>query len=303
MNKNVYIIVLVIIVCNCHAFSLRKKIQSLWHRRLVEKIDQKEIPAHTIRSVSLTNHHGSITIKAGPKKSFFIRAIKRAKKHYLDNLAVVIENNHDYVSITSHDNNKKKNSYIDYELIVPASSNITLNLNGNGDVLIKNIQGVIDIVACNDVTTINTKKLVYVQTRNKGSITIINAHGPIEAYTHKGKIIGQNINDNFSACSLNGSIAIAYKKVPSTNIIDLTTTSGNIKLAIPAATNAAIHGHTMHGTFMCDHEVTLSSYTTRLNKMAWTQFTRGVEGVLGTGGDTSIAINSTTGNVKIVETT
>lgn len=300
MNKNVYILLLAIIACDSYAFSLHKKIKSLWQQRLLEKIDQKEIPADAIRSVSVNNHHGSINIKAGPKRSFFVRAIKRAKKKEIDNLAVVIENNPNQITITSHDNNKKKNSYIDYELIVPASCNVTLNMSGSGDVLIKNIHGVLDIVACGDIATINTKKLVSAQTRNKGSITITNATGPIEAYTHKGKIIGQNIGDNFCANSISGSITVAYKKAPSTSNIDLRTTSGSIKLAIPAETNATLHGHTMHGTLMCDHEVTLTSYTTKLNKTAWTQFTRGVDGMLGAGADTSIALNSGTGNVKVV---
>lgn len=300
MNKKVYILLAAIIASHCHAFSLHKKIRSLWQRRLLEKVDQKEISANTIRSVSITNHNGSITIKAGPKKSFFVRAIKRAKKNYLDNLAVVVENNHHHITITSQDKNKKKKSFIDYELIVPASSNITLNLSGAGDVLIKNIHGVLDVVACDDVTTINTQKLVSIQTRNKGSITIINAHGPIEAHAHKGKIIGQNIIDSFSAYSINGSVAVTYKKVPPINSsIDLTTISGNITLAVPTETNAIIHGNTMHGTLICDHEVTLTPYTTKLNKMAWTQFTRGVDGTLGAGGNTSIALNSATGNVKV----
>jgi hypothetical protein len=303
MNKNVYIIILIMICSHCHAkFALGKKIKSLWQKRLTEKIDQQEIPAHTIHSLSLANHHGSITIKTGPKKSLFLRAIKRAKKTELDNLEIVVENINNHVAISSKDDNKKKKGIIDYELIVPASCNIALNVRGSGDIQIKDVQGSLDIVTHDNVTIINTKKLSSVQTHHKGSITIINANGPVEAYTHKGTIIGENIADNFYARSTKGKINVSCKKLSSTGIIDLTTASGNITLALPAETNATLFSHTTYGTCMCDHEVTLKSYTTKLNKMAWTQFTRGVDGIIGTGtGNASIAINSSQGNVKIVD--
>jgi len=307
MIRHVYTLLLIMIIplCvthDCHArFSLRKKIKSLLHSRLAEKIDQKEIPAHAIRSLSLANDHGSITIKTGPKKSLFLRTIKRAKPIALNNLEVIVENINNHVAITSHNNNKKKKYCIDYELIVPAACDIALNLSGSGDVFIKDVHGILDVVAHDNVTIINTKKLASVQTLKKGSISIVNAHGPIEAYTHKGAISGENIADSFYARSTKGKITVTYKKLPSTGIIDLTTTSGNITLGLPIGTNAAMYGHTMYGTLMCDHEITLKSCTTKLNKLAWTQFTKQVDGILGTG-DASIAINSTQGNVKIVET-
>jgi hypothetical protein len=51
---------------------------------------------------------------------------------------------------------------------------------------------------------------------------------------------------------------------------------------------------------MSDHDITLKSYTTKLNKTAWAQFTKRVDGILGTG-DAKIEIKSAKGNVKIVE--
>jgi hypothetical protein len=138
------------------------------------------------------------------------------------------------------------------------------------------------------------------QTGKKGSISILNAHGPIEAHTQQGNITAENITHNCNARSTSGKITLTYKNVPATSSINLTSTSGNIVLGLPAETNAEICGNTTYGTFMSDHDITLKSYTTKLNKITWKQFTQHVEGTLGTG-DATIKINSAKGNVKIVE--
>jgi len=306
MNKNAYTIlflmIITLITSDCKAkLSLHEKIKSFLQSNSAEKIDQKEFDAASIQSLSLANINGSVTIKTGPKKSLFLRATKRARKEsLLDALEVSTEIHNNHLAITTKNNNKRKTGSIDYELIVPASLDIALNITGYGTVSIKDVHGALDIVAQDNIEIINTKKLASAQTLKKGSISIINAHGPIEIYTQQGSITGENIMHNCDARSTSGKISLAYKQVPPTSSINLTTASGNIQLALPAETNAAICGNTTYGTFMSEHDITLKSYTTKLNKTAWTQFTRNVDGMLGTG-DATIQIKSTKGNVKILE--
>lgn len=306
MNKNVYTILCVVmsgfIAFACDAkISFHEKIKSFLQNNSAEKVDQKEFEAASIQSLSLANINGSVTIKTGPQKSLFLRATKRARKEsLLDALHVTTEMHNNHLAITSKNSNKRKTGSIDYELIVPTSLDIAINISGYGNVCIKDVHGALDVVAQDNISIINSKKLASLQTLKKGSISITNALGPIEAYTQQGNITGENITHNCDARSTSGKITLSYKKVPPTSSINLTTTSGNIQLALPAETNAAICGNTTYGTFISDHDITLKPYTTKLNKIAWTQFTKQVDGVLGTG-DAKIEIKSAKGNVKIVE--
>ena len=306
MNKNIYIILAVFVMSSfTHTkISFQDKIKSIFQRNMIEKVDQKELPATLINSLFLTNNNGSITIKTGPKKSIFLRTVKRAKKESLFNTADVIieKNSTSHLAITTKDRNKKSMCSIDYELIIPSSLDIALNITGNGNVFIKDMQGTIDVVANDNITIINSKKPTTIQTLKKGTITIINAYGPIEAYTQQGNIFAENIADSFEARSISGKMNIYCKKIPSTSSINLSTTSGNIVLALPTDTNAEICGQTVYGTLLSEHDITLKSFTTKLNKTAWTKFTKEVDGFLGTG-DASIMVSSTKGNVKIIETT
>ena len=141
--------------------------------------------------------------------------------------------------------------------------------------------------------------MVSAETLKKGTISVVNAHGPIEAYTKQGMIIGENIAHNFNARSTSGKIEVSYKKLPSTSSVDLCSTSGNIILALPTDTNAEIYGQTTNGTITSEHEITLSPRTTKLNKTAWTEFTKHVDGTLGDK-QASIALHSNKGNIKIL---
>jgi len=308
MNKAVYMILLFTISCplittNCTAkVHLKKKIKTFFSGYKLEEVNQQEIPALSIDSISINNIHGSITIKTGWKKDLiFLKTTKRAKKQEdLNNIKVVdlIKNNH--LDIRSKHTNEKLAGLVEYELIVPASLDIKIVISGNGDVIINDVHGSINVVTNDAITVTNSKQLVTARTLKKGSITIVNAAGPVEARSHYGNINGENIAHSFSAHSTTGKVSVAYKTLPSTSTVNLETSSGNIMLALPADTNAEIRGHTTHGTLVSDHFITLKPYATQLNSYAWNKFKKEVDGILGTG-EATIALHSTNGNVKITE--
>ena len=308
MNKSVYMIVLLTIACQlttttCNAKVRLKKIKSFFSGYKLEKIDHRELPALSINSVSIDNINGPITIKTGWKKnSIFLKTTKRAKKQEdLNNIKIVIDsskNNHLAIK-TKHVNPKLAGS-VEYELIVPASVDISLTIADHGDASIKDVHGIINVVTNDSIILANTKNLASARTLKKGSILITNSLGPIDAQSHCGNINGENIAGNFSAHSATGKVTVAYKTVPSTSSIDLKTTSGNITLALPADTNAEIRGHTAHGTLISDHYITLRPYATQLNSSAWNKFRKEVDGTLGSG-EATIALHSTNGNVRITK--
>ncbi|HLC07109.1 MAG TPA: DUF4097 family beta strand repeat-containing protein [Candidatus Babeliales bacterium] len=308
MNKNVYIILLVIIsayiiTTDCNAELNFKKIKSFFSGTMLEKVEQKELPALSIDAVAINNTNGSITIKTGPQKLLVVKTTMRSKKQTdLDNMEILFDsskNNH--LAIRTQYNGKKITGSVEYELIIPKSLDVSLTLTGNGNAFIKDVHGIIDVVANDTITITNTKKLVSAQTLKKGSIYITNSLGPVEARSHYGDIHGENIADSFYAHSTTGKVNIAYKKLPSTSSINLKTTSGNIMLALPTDTNAEIRGHTTHGVLLSELPITLRSFTTQLNKPAWNKFKQEVDGTLGSG-EATIMVHSTKGNVKITET-
>jgi hypothetical protein len=289
--------------CATEKQSSFKKITSFLSNYKLEKIDQRELPATPINSISINNINGPITIKTGWKKnSIFLKTTKRAKKEEdLRHIKVVVDSSkNDHLAITTKHINSKLVGLVEYELIVPASLNITLNISGTGDACIKDVHGAINVVTNDNITISNSKKLVSARTLKKGTINITNALGPVDAQTHQGNITGENIAHSFNAHSTSGKVTVAYKKLPSTGTIDLKTTSGNIILALPTDTNAEIKGHTTHGTLVSDHVITLKPYATQLNSFAWNKFKKEVDGTIGSG-EATIALHSIKGNLKISE--
>lgn len=307
MNKNVYMMLLMLFGSQSNTIfctsEWKNRIKSFFGRHVIEKIDQKEFAADGIETICITNTNGSISVKTGPKKSLFVRTTTRVKKaDDFDAMRVIFDEskkNNLVIATKRKKTNHKIVGSVDYELIVPTAINLALTITGKGTVYIKDVHGTIDVTAQDDISIINTKKLVSAQTLKKGTISILNAQGPVEAYTQQGMIIGSNIGHDFNARSTSGKIDIAYKKLPPTSFVDLNSVSGNITLALPIDTNAEICGQTKNGSIISEHEITLNSRTTKLNKTSWAQFMKDIDGTLGNK-DASIALQSNRGNIKIL---
>lgn len=307
MNKNLYILLLLGFISlptttHSKAESSLKKIKSFFGRYKFEKVDQRELPAVAVNTISLTNINGPITIKTGWKKnSVFLKTTKHAKKEDdLNNIKIVVDSTKDnLLAISTKHVNPKLVGLVEYELIVPATLDIALTISGSGDACIKDVNGALNVVTNDNITISNSKKLVSARTLKKGSITINNTLGPVDVHSHAGNIYGENIANSFSANSASGKIHVAYKMVPSTSAINLNT-SNNIALALPTDTNAEIRGHTTYGTLTSDHYITLKPYATQLNNCAWNKFKREIDGTIGSG-EATIALHSINGNIKISE--
>jgi hypothetical protein len=305
MNKIVYTILLCGITssfCATDRQSPFEKITSFLSGYKLEKIDQRELPTTSINNISISNINGPISIKTWKKNSIFLKTTKRAKKEEdLDHIKIIVDaSTTDHLVITTKHINQKLAGLVEYELIIPASLDITLSISESGDASIKNVHGTINVVTNDNITISKSKKTVSARTLKKGNINIANTLGPIDAHTHHGNINGENIAHSFNAHSTSGKISVAYKKLPSTSAIDLNTTSGHITLALPTDTNAEIKGHTTHGTLISDHIITLKPYATQLNSSAWNKFKKEVDGTIGSG-EATIALHSIKGNLKINE--
>jgi hypothetical protein len=306
MNKIVYIILFSILTSSTIAThttaSPFAKITSFLNNYKLEKVDQRELSAESIKNVSINNINGPITIKTWKKNSILLKTTKRAKKEEdLQCIKIVADaSKADHLAITTKYLNPKLAGLVEYELLVPASLDVIVSISENGDASIKDVHGTITVVTNDNITISNSKKLTSARTLKKGNVQITNTMGPVDVHTHYGNITGENIAHDFNAHSTSGKVTVAYKKLPSTSSIDLKTTSGHITLALPTDTNAEIKGHTTHGTLISDHVITLKPYATQLNSFAWNKFKKEVDGIIGSG-EATIALHSIKGNVKITE--
>lgn len=288
-------------LCQTKQKNVKQKLHSFFSFRKAEKINQQEIPAAAIESLSLHNIEGSVTIKTGPKKSLCIKSTIRAKNEQdLEEIKIVTDLKNNHIAIATQYSHKKIKATVEYELIVPEKLNVSVVVSDKGVVSIKDIKGAIKIAAHDIITITNPKKAVIAQAYKKGSIVITNAQGTVEAVSENGDIIAEGIANSFSARSVKGKINIVYKTLPSTSSIALKTNSGAIALALPHDTNAEIKGSTVRGILTSDLYVTLHSYTTKLDKLAWNKFRKQVDGFLGSG-EATINLHSTKGNIAITQ--
>ena len=306
MGKKIIAMIIGISIFNCIAIDqniqqrIKKKLRSFFSFHKAEKINQQELPAASINSLSLRGIDGSVTIKTGSTKSLCIKTIIRARKQEdVDATTIAIDmikNNH--LAIATKCKNKKAVAMVDYELIVPETINLSMKLLGKGSIVIKDVKGSINVVAQDSIAISNTKKSVIAKTYNKGPISIINAFGPVDVVSCNGIIKGEKIAHSFRARSKKGKITIAYIGLPPEGTVDLKTESGAITLGLPSDTNAEIKATTFRGTLTSDLYVTLHPYTTQLNTSAWNKFKREVDGILGFG-QATINLQSTKGNIVI----
>jgi DUF4097 and DUF4098 domain-containing protein YvlB len=280
-----------------------KKITSFFNYYSLEKTDYKELPAANLEIITIENHSGPITIKTGWKKDYLcLKTTKRSRKQK-DLDAITITTNKtkkNSLHISTDIAHTKKNGFVEYELIVPASLSVNLKTH-DGDISINDIQGTIQAQTYGgNIVIVNAKNTIHA-TSTSGDIIIREATGVINASSQYGNIDIHETCNSLICQSVKGKITVDYKKLPPTSNVKLETTSGNITLTLPPTTNATINGVTTHATLMSDHYIMLNPHKTQLNDYAWNKFKREVHGFIGSG-DATISLRSIKGTIKILET-
>ncbi len=269
----------------------------------IEKEYQLEKPG----MLTITNTDGNITITTEWKRdTICLKATKRtAKNEHLEAISIKANReehfNGNHLIITSvHDNNVKGS--IDYQLIVPA--HIKLNLSTErGTIKVNDVKGPVAAkTLAGDIEIKNVAHLITAQTEESGSIVIEKAQDNIKAVTNKGNITINDATKSIIAHTQKGNIITACSTVPSNSKIKLNTeTSGAITLSVPSSVNATLQGKTARGRLTSAHYITMKPFTTKLDRHAFREFTKQVNGILGTG-EADIQLISNSGNIKILET-
>lgn len=256
--------------------------------------------------LTLENMQGSITVTAeSNKKKVLVSAVKKAHTektlpHIHIKGSLTQTNNTNHLTLRT-EFDKDAIGEIDYSLIVPKG--ITLHLTTDqGNITIGQAHGPISASTnSGSITITKAGSTVKAQAEN-GSISIADAAENVTAHTSHGNITIEGSKKSVVAQTQKGEIIAHCLQLPATSRIQLSTQAGNVKLTLPENVNAAIFGQTEKGTLVSDAFIDIKPRTTKLDKKAWKQFQKEVEGTLGSG-EAEIKVTTAHGNIKIAQTT
>lgn len=281
----------------CAMSSLRKYVPFLSkteHKETITK-EYKLKPGSAIT----VKTSGTITVKSDwHLDKVMLTATKRAPKPELLT-GVSFDESATFDSLSLIAQSKEPQATIDFDLIIPSASNITLSTE-HGNITIGDMKGKICATTTSGNISIDQAyQTIIATTLKNGSIAIKHARGNVKASTIKGNISIDNAYSSILAQAENGSIDVRSASVPATSKIKLVTNVGLINLSLPADVNADLQANTKRGAVVSQHKITLKPKTTTLDSKAWRQMKERVDGILGTG-EATISLSSNKGNIKIL---
>lgn len=303
MNTIYFFFLITLLATSSLCSSPLQKVYAFFGANVYQQAINTEYELENPGILTIENIQGTINIAAeSNQKKVLVSAIKKAHtEKMLPHIHIKgsLNNNTSHLTLkTIFD--KDAIGEIDYSLIIPKGTTLQLNT-GQGNIVIAQAQGPISATTGNGSITINkTENTIKAQTEN-GPITISNAKGNITASAQLGNITIDGSKKSVVAQTEKGCIVMHCAELPATSRIQLNTHAGNVKLTLPESVNAAIFGHTEKGTLVSDAFIDIKPRTTKLDKKAWKQFQKEVEGTLGNG-EAEIKITTATGNIKIAQT-
>lgn len=280
-----------------------QKIKSLLDRKRFTTSDTQKYTAPASGTFKIATYEGNIVIKTNPtEKEITCTSTKRSsKKDTFNALSTHESQSRHQLSICSTYDPKEVYGAIDYEITVPAHVQIQATTH-KGSITMDHAYNPAYLTAHNGSIQVDTvHKQMHAATRKHGDITINRTLGNTYASTEYGTITVYDAHKDVHAKTKKGFIDIAYAHVPATSAINLHADNGSINLALPSNTNATIKGHTKRGIVTSDHYITLKERVTRLDRKAWKQFRKEMNGIIGTG-EAVITLSSLSGNLKISQT-
>jgi len=305
------LILTIVLSSNTTTASLFNTLRSFFGALPYSEIMQKKYPLSSDATLTLNNFDGNIKITTKKSHLVHLTAIKRANRPDMlphlqisDNTSITPTGQHTALTISSVISGEHVQGRIDYELTIPAGTALNLATE----------TGAITIDAIHAPSVLRTQKgsinvrhayeSVTASVEDSGAISIGTATHSVRATTVYGNINVDNAHKNVLATSSGkGTIHIAYAVPPLNAEIALKTCSGNITVALPEKTNAAIAGKTKKGCLTSDHVITFAPMSSTLDSTAWTRFRQEVIGSVGIHetGVPHIRLESERGNIKIAK--
>jgi len=291
---------------NISAISSLKKISSFLNGEQYEATVHKEYPLSGDKKkvVTVTNIQGSIHITEWDQNTVVLYAIKKTSSvKNLKALEVLVgQDVPGELTISTCYKDEDTKGAVDYTLIVPKGTTITL-VTEIGNIIAQGLSGSTHATTTRgDIELANIEGTITAFTKEYGDITIAQAENDVKADTHNGKITIIDVQKNVLAASEHGKIEVTCKKLDNNAKLWLKTISGNITVELAGTISASLEAKTERGCVTCEHDITITPFTTKLNNSAWKQFKQEVAGTLGNDGNShgNIKIQTQKGNISVV---
>lgn len=242
-------------------------------------------------NIEVRNVYGSVTVRPGAGGQVVVSASLPSDKVEIDK-----GQRGNRLQVTSHllAGSNKDNSRVDYELEVPADSNVTLETSDgtlhaerlHGDLTFNGPSATVEVRDCN-------KGHVHVNTMN-GPVTLTNVRDAhVEIVTVSGVVVLNAVSGTLTEAKT-GSGKILYDgDFGAGGKYRLTTNDGPIEALIPAVASAGIHASSMLGTVASEFPLHPFDHTSFILVPG-----RNVAGFLGKG-DSDVELQSHSGTIRI----
>ena len=237
-----------------------------WWDNTKEEITTHEQTLTPGCTISVLNKKGDIKISTWNKNKIVIEATKKGTDEEIKLTKVETLYTKHGASIKTIPLKLDRQCTVDYTLIIPKSAVLTL-----------------------------------VETE-KGSISIKDVSTATRAHAHYGSIDLDTVTTSVQVSTKHGGISIHTKEdLKATDKIVALAESGSITLEIPSDTNATLYAKTNTGSVTSEQPITLEPRTLKVCQASLAELKRDIRGTLGHGGGATIKLQTSRGNVRVVE--
>lgn len=226
-------------------------------------VSSKEYAIGAHVPVTLTNHQGTIKVTTWNKPSLMVEATKYGSEEDLKHSSFAVTVKDDLVTIATAHNTTSTAPAIDYTIIIPRTSPLTIRADSG------------------NISVYESNANVDVQTLD-GSIKIEQATKSIRAHAPHGEVIIEQQD-----LHRDGSIFVEAGR--------------NISLIIPENANATLQAKAPSGKINSDIYITLDPITTKLDKDTHKRLLHSIKGSMGAGG-IPVTLETTHGSINILGT-
>ncbi len=180
-------------------------------------------------TIRIENTNGSITVEAWDRDAYAIEGEKRAANEAdLERIAIDWDLTADHIAVKVQ--LPKKAGWLNRGTI-----------DGGVDFVLK----VPATVRVEELRTVN------------GGIVLTGMRGPVNAETVNGGIKARDLGGDARLHTVNGGLVATFSHVAPTAKLELETVNGGVKVTLPAATDAEIHGSVVNGRIHSDLPLTV----------------------------------------------
>jgi hypothetical protein len=260
MNKNYLITTLFLTVYTTNTSLLANVSDWLVGTKEIVNHEQVLTPES---SLSIENTKGNITIKTWKQNKLIVEAVKKGSQDGVEGTEIRTRYTQNGATIKTVVDDSQTKCSVDYTILIPNSTTITLAHTDYGNITIKNTQK------------------------------------PIKAQTHRGSITFEGISNSAHASTKHGHIKIQGKELKKEHKILAISGKGNIQVKLPEKTDAKLYAKTQKGKVTSSHPVTLEQRTMEISAKTMANLKKDVKGFIGKENGAIIKLHTSSGNVKL----